>query len=97
MSAVPALREAIAEEVGFPTPNGTLRKDDLNAILYALDGPYVEPAQVYAYESPPKREFYQRVAAECGFDYDLGNGGNARPFNQSELEQVLSAVEDARD
>lgn len=88
------LRGEISRAVGISSPpSGAFRKDDLNVILDALGGDSLPPAEVYGWDAPGKSEFYERVADAAGFDYDPGEGDNARPFNRDELSDLLDAVE----
>jgi len=74
---------------------GALRKDDLNVILDYLGGDSVAAHEVYGWDAPPKRWFYEQVAQAAGFDYDPGTGDNARPYNKSELLDLREAIEAA--
>lgn len=90
-------REFVAGAVGFRPPSGAFRKDHLNAILDYLGGDALTAREVYGEESPRKEWFYERVAEEAGFDYEPGDGENARPFNSGELDDLVAAVEDVLD
>lgn len=88
------LRRQISRAVGISsTPSGAFRKDDLNVILSYLGGDALDAAEVYGWDAPPKSWFYEQIADAAGFDYDPGEGDNARPFNRSELLDLLDAVQ----
>jgi hypothetical protein len=88
-------RADIAGYAGFSIPSGAFRKDQLNVLLDLLGGDACPSAEVYGAESWKKAWFYRRVAAEAGFDYDAGEGEDARPYNADELDDLRAAVEDA--
>jgi len=89
-------RAEVAAEVGFSAPSGAFRKDHLNAILRFLGTPNDDRSlpveEVYGDDAPLKRWFYEAVAEEAGFDYDPGDGTNARPYNSDELDSLREAV-----
>jgi len=89
-------RAEVAAAVGFSAPSGAFRKDHLNATLRYLGTPNddrsVSVEGVYGDDAPLKRWFYRTVAEEAGFDYDPGDGTNARPYNSDELNSLREAV-----
>ena len=90
-------REYVAGAVGFTPPSDAFRKDHLNSILRFLGGDALSTKAVYASESPGKEWFYEEIGDEAGFDYDRGDGENARPLNASELDSLVDAVDDVLD
>jgi len=91
-------RAEVAATVGFSAPSGAFRKDHLNAVLDYLDAEDALPvAEVYGDDAPLKRWFYRRVAEEAEFDYDPGDGTNARPYNSDELDALREAVRESVD
>lgn len=97
MSGVPERnsekRRHIANAIGVTPPSGAFRKDHLNVLLFFLDGPAVMAREVYGPESNEKEWFYEHVADAAGFDYEPGDGANARPFRSDELDDLIAAVD----
>lgn len=86
-------REYVAGAVGFTPPSDAFRKDHLNSILRFLGGDALSTKAVYSPGSPGKEWFYEAVGEEAGFDYDRGDGENARPLNSTELDELVDAVD----
>lgn len=88
-------REYVAGAVGFTPPTEAFRKDHLNSILRSLGGDALSTKAVYGPESPDKEWFYREVAEAAEFDYEPGDGLNARPYNSDELDELVAAIDES--
>lgn len=85
-------RAYVAATVGFEAPSGAFRKDHLNSIVGFLGGEPYPVEELYAPDAPSKETLYEWVGVWAEFDYETGNGENARPLNSDELDDLVDAV-----